>query len=201
MTADDPSVTNWLLKLKAGDDGAAERLWNVFFARLVRLVQGRLPTAQQRSADAEDVALSAFASFVRGVDRQQFAKLDDRDDLWRILISIAIHKVLHLQRDQSTLKRGGQFRAIENHDGRSVIEELVSREPTPELAATVAEQYAHWMQALNSDELRQLTEWKLAGFTNDEIAAKTGRTTRTIERKLNLIRSILLVEISEPEDA
>lgn len=191
-------VTAWLRKLEAGHDLAAQRLWDVFFERLVRLAQERMRTNDRRIADAEDVALSAFASFCRGVENQRFPELTDRQGLWRLLVSITIHKLLHLQRDQNRLKRGGQFRAAEPpaNSERSAVDDLISREPTPEFAAEVAEQYDRWMKALDSDELTRLAEWKLEGFTNDEIAAKCGRTTRTVERKLNLIRKILVHELS-----
>lgn len=191
-------VTAWLRKLEAGHDLAAQRLWDVFFERLVRLAQDRMRTNDRRVADAEDVALSAFASFCRGVENQRFPELTDRQGLWRLLVSITIHKLLHLQRDQNRLKRGGGFRAIEptSDSDRSAVDELISREPTPEFAAQIAEQYDRWMRALDSEELTRLATWKLEGFTNDEIAAKCGRTTRTIERKLNLIRKILVHELS-----
>ncbi len=193
-------VTAWLRKLEAGHDHAAQRLWDVFFERLVRLVQDRMRATDRRVADPEDVALSAFASFCRGVENQRFPELSNRQGLWRLLVSITIHKLLHLQRDQNRLKRRGHFRAIElptdSDTERSAVDQIISREPTPEFAAQVAEQYDLWMRALNSEELTRLAIWKLEGFTNDEIAAKCGRTTRTIERKLNLIRKILVHELS-----
>jgi DNA-directed RNA polymerase specialized sigma24 family protein len=191
-------VTAWLRKLEAGHDLAAQRLWDVFFERLVRLAQERMRTNDRRIADAEDVALSAFASFCRGIENQRFPQLTDRHGLWRLLVSITIHKLLHLQRDQSRLKRGGHFIATEplSNSARSAVDELISREPTPEFAAQVAEQYDRWIRALDSEELKRLAEWKLEGFTNDEIAAKSGRSTRTVERKLNLIRKILVHELA-----
>ncbi len=203
MLPSDAPVTKWLRALEAGDNDAAQRLWDVFFERLVRLVQERLRTAHRRATDAEDVALSAFASFCRGVENQRFPELSDRQGLWRLLVSITIHKVLHVQRDQNRLKRGGQFRQLEpsadSADGLSIVDQIVGREPTPEFAVQVAEQYDRWMKALGSEELTRLAEWKLEGFTNEEIAAKWGRTTRTVERKLNLIRKILIHELPSSE--
>jgi DNA-directed RNA polymerase specialized sigma24 family protein len=192
-------ITAWLRRLEAGHNLAAQRLWDVFFERLVRLAQERMRTHDRRVADAEDVALSAFASFCRGVENRRFPELIDRKGLWRLLVSITIHKLLHLQRDQNRLKRGGAFRQVETVEGdeRAAVDQLISREPTPEFAAQVAEQYELWMRALDSDELTQLAQWKLEGFTNDEIALKSGRTTRTIERKLNLIRKIMVHELSD----
>lgn len=191
-------VTDWLRKLEAGHDLAAQRLWDVFFEHLVRLAKDRMRINERRIADAEDVALSAFASFCRGVENRRFPELSDRHGLWRLLVSITIHKLLHLHRDQKRLKRGGHFRAIEPHaeTGRSAVDDLISREPTPEFAAQLAEEYDRLLKVLGSEELSQLAVWKLEGFTNDEIAAKSGRSTRTIERKLTLIRKILLHELA-----
>lgn len=199
MPFGDASVTRWLRQLEAGHDHAAQQLWEVFFQRLVRLAQVRLQATPHGPADAEDVALSAFASFCRGVENQRFPELTDRHSLWRLLVSITIHKLLHMQRDQNRLKRGGAFRRIEldGHEERSAVESIVGKEPSPELAVEVAEQYELWMKALGSDELVQLAQWKLEGFSNDEIAMKSGRTTRTIERKLNLIRKVLIHELSK----
>ncbi len=194
-------VTKWLRELEAGHDHAAQQLWDVFFERLVRLVQERLRRTHRLGTDAEDVALSAFASFCRGVENQRFSELTDRQSLWRLLVSITVHKVLHVQRDHNRLKRGGTLRQVEltadSADGLSPVEQIVGREPTPEFAVEVAEQYDRWMQALKSEELARLAEWKLEGFTNEEIASRWGRSTRTVERKLNLIRKILIHELPE----
>jgi DNA-directed RNA polymerase specialized sigma24 family protein len=84
-------------------------------------------------------------------------------------------------------------------DDRAAVDQLISREPTPEFAAQVAEEYQRWMGALDDQELTRLAEWKLEGFTNDEIAAKSGRSARTVEPKLNLIRKILIHELSREE--
>lgn len=195
MLSTDASVTNWLRKLEAGHDQAAQELWNVFFERLVLLVQQRMRASPLGAADAEDVALSAFASFCVGAQKQRFLELKDRNSLWRLLVSITLRKLMHMQRDQNRKKRGGDFRQVpqanDSSDCSTEIEQIISREPTPEIACQLAEEYDLWMRALGSEELICLTQWKLEGFTNSEIAAKCGLTSRTIERKLNLIRRIL----------
>jgi DNA-directed RNA polymerase specialized sigma24 family protein len=200
MSAGDASVTKWLRKLEAGQDDAAQQLWDVFFHRLVLLVQNRMSRAPQGLSDAEDVALSAFASFCRGLQKHRFPELTDRHGLWRLLVSIAIRKLLHARRDQNRIKRGGGVgkfvQSNSNEDGPSALEQIIARELTPELAAQVEEQYECWMNALYNNDLKRITQWKLEGFTNDEIAAKCGLTSRTIERKLNLIRKILVHELT-----
>lgn len=203
MTLSDSSVRRWLVRLKAGDEAAAQRIWEGFYERLVLLAHRRLLTRHRDLFDPEDIALSAFASFCQGVEKRRFPKLDDSHDLWRLLVSITVHKVLHVVRDGNRQKRGGAFRELKDLDGSNdaiaAIDQVVGREPSPEFAAEIAEETTRLMHALGDKELEQLACWKLEGFTNDEIAAKWERSTRTVERKLNLIRKIWLKAMTKEE--
>ncbi len=194
MNIGDSSVTGWLERLETGDDVAAAKLWNAYFDRLVHLANGRLQAKFAKVSDAEDIALSAFHCFCRGVENKKFPELTDRDGLWRLLVSITIHKLLHVVRDQKRLKRGGQFRELNGLDSSSdsiaAVNRIVSREPSPEFAFEVAERYREMMLSLEDDELVQLATWKMEGYCNNEIASKLNRATRTVERKLKLIRKI-----------
>ncbi len=51
--------------------------------------------------------MSAFASFCNGVERGRFPRLANRDDLWRLLVTITARKSMHLARDERSQKRGG----------------------------------------------------------------------------------------------
>ena len=57
----------------------------------------------------------------------------------------------------------------------------------------------HFLEQLSEATLRGIVSLKLHGFTNEEIAEKLGCATRTVERKLNLIRR-LWVPILENAD-
>src|SRR5260370_15515068 len=92
------SVTHWINMLKVGDAAGVQKLWEGYFSRLVGLARKKLREAPRRAADEEDVALSAFDSFCDGVARKRFTHLADRDDLWRILVTITAHKALQLVR-------------------------------------------------------------------------------------------------------
>jgi DNA-directed RNA polymerase specialized sigma24 family protein len=201
MSLSDSSVRKWVQRLQAGDDAAAQRLWEVFFDRLVHLAHQRLQAKHRRVIDAEDVALSAFGSFCKGVEQQRFPKLSDQGDLWRLLVSITVHKVLHVVRDQKRIKRGGLFREMQDLAGSSdaiaAVNQVVGREPSPEFAVEVAEEYERLMKALDDAELVQLAAWKLEGFTNAEIATKWDKSERTVERKLHLIRKIWIQGLAQ----
>jgi hypothetical protein len=63
------SVPTLIAHLQAGDHEAAQPLWERYYPRLVGLARERLRGTQRRIADEEDVALSAFDSFCRGVEQ------------------------------------------------------------------------------------------------------------------------------------
>ena len=46
----DGSVTVWIGHLKAGDHAAAQRLWERYFRKLVRLARARLRDAPRRTS-------------------------------------------------------------------------------------------------------------------------------------------------------
>jgi DNA-directed RNA polymerase specialized sigma24 family protein len=193
----DGSVTRWIGDLIARDDPdtAARKLWERHFDRLVHLARDRLRARPCGPADAEDAALSAFDSFCRGAAAGRFPRLDDRDDLWALLVTITTRKAAEQVRRERRLKRGGgrvhgeQELSKAGPEGGGGLDELVGREPTPELAAMMAEEYIHLLGRLPDETLRRIAAWKLEGYSNEEIAARLGCGRRTVERKLGVIRS------------
>src|SRR5262245_58994534 len=105
--AADESVSQWLNLLQEGDSAAAQQLWERYFHRLVGLARVKLQGQPRRAADEEDIALSAFASFCRNAADGRFPQLADRDDLWRLLVTLTERKAYNLVRDERRQKRGG----------------------------------------------------------------------------------------------
>jgi DNA-directed RNA polymerase specialized sigma24 family protein len=189
--ASEGSVSRWIDPLREGDPTAAQQLWERYFHRLVWLARRRLGSAAPRAGDEEDVALSAFASFCRGVEAGRFPQLDDRDSLWKILMVLTARKVSHLLRDEGRQKRrGGRASLDAGTQGGALLKQVLSREPTPAFAAEVAEQYQRLIARLGDPELIRVAGLKMEGYTNDEIAGQLDCTTRTVERRLRIIRGL-----------
>jgi DNA-directed RNA polymerase specialized sigma24 family protein len=186
----DGSVTRWLNQLRVGDAAAAQPLWERYFQRLVGLARKKLDDAPRRVADEEDVALSAFDSFCRNAERGRFPQLADRDSLWRLLVVLIARKAAHLVRDEGRLKRGGGVRHLAESEEELSLEQLFSREPTPALAAQVAEEYRRLLDCLGDRELEAIALWRMEGYTVEEIAAKAGCAPRSVKRKLLAIRTL-----------
>src|SRR4051794_16213307 len=105
-TSGDGSITRCIGLLKQGDRDAAQALWQRYIHRLVALARARLRGIPRRAADEEDIALSAFDSFCRRAERGQFARLEDRDDLWQLLVVITERKAIDLMRREGRQSRG-----------------------------------------------------------------------------------------------
>jgi RNA polymerase sigma factor (sigma-70 family) len=191
------SVTRWVKALKGGDAAAAQALWERYYRRLVALARQRLRSGHRREADEEDVVQNAFHSFFRGVARGRFPQLQDRDNLWRLLVVITARKALdQLAHERSKRQGGGTvpgesriFPGVAERD-EAAIEQVVGTEPTPEFAAQVAEEYQRLLDRLGDESLRRVAVWKMEGLTNDEVAERLGCSRRTVARKLETIRVI-----------
>jgi DNA-directed RNA polymerase specialized sigma24 family protein len=198
------SVTLWLNQLKSGDRAAVGPLWERYFRLLVHCARSRLASHFRRAADEEDVALSAFVSFCQGVEEGRFPQLDDRNDLGRLLMMLTARKVFSLIERESAAKRGGGEVSAEadlprqGEGGETPLEQVLSREPTPEMAACIAEEWRCLLERLAGEDLRSIALWQVEGYTVDEIAAKLGRSPRTVARKLAEIRDIWSEERSNP---
>jgi DNA-directed RNA polymerase specialized sigma24 family protein len=186
------SITAWIGRLKAGDAEAARPLWETYFHRLVELARRKLGDRPRAVADEEDAALSAFDSFCRRAREGRFPDLNDRTDLWQVLFMLTARKAVNLLRGEARAKRGGgQVRhasALAAADDADAFAEVMGAEPTPELAAQVAEECGRLLDGLGDAELRSVAVAKMEGYSNAEIAERLGRSLATVERKLQLIR-------------
>jgi RNA polymerase sigma factor (sigma-70 family) len=176
----DSSVTQWIAGLKEGAAEAADRLWKRYFERLVGLARRKLGTAPRRMADEEDVAAIVFRNLWQGAEAGRFPELRNRENLWPLLVVLTSRRVHDLLRYD---KRRGRNGAPDE------LDYLIAEEPTPEFAAMMSENVARLFEQLDPVQ-RQVAQGKLEGRENAEIARQLGRSERTVERKLQLIRRI-----------
>jgi len=185
------SVTTWLERLKAGErrEEAVERLWHRYFADLVTKARGHL-RAQSRAIDGEDVALSVFDRLVLAVAAGRFPQLDNRNDLWQVLLVLTARKAKNVKRNEGRLKRGGgqAIHSLHASDSDEKGIQLAGMDPDPAEAAALAEGLERLLDGLGDVQLRNVAIWALEGHTNEEIAEKLGRSVATAERKRKLIR-------------
>ena len=190
------SVTQWIARLKSGDETAAAVIWERFFIRLRDYARGKLGPAARRAQDEEDLALSALHALCIGAREGRFRQLDNRDDIWQILMMIASRKASNARRRGHVQREHGES-DLAAGDERFMIE-LFEEGPSVELFDSLNLHCEELLGRLD-DKLRQVALLKLSGHTNEEIAQVRGRGLSTIERYLQIIRQIWAEEAVAPE--
>jgi len=191
------SVTEWLIRVRASDPVAEQRIWERYFHRLVRQARRYLHDRVRRAADEEDVALNAMFRFFQSIRAGAFPDLRDRDGLWRLLLALAERQAGDLAKHERRQKRGGgQVRGDSALAGASSgaggFGAVADPALTPATAAQLTEAWRRRLQQLEAHDplYRRIAELRMAGHTNEEIAAAIGKSVATVERKLNNIRQL-----------
>jgi DNA-directed RNA polymerase specialized sigma24 family protein len=176
------SVTQWLAGMKSGDDDAFEQIWQRYFTSLVGLARKTLASTAGTKGNEEDVAQSAFESFYFRAKEGRFPQLNDRDDLWKLLITITLRKAWK--------ERRRAFRRGPAADPVALANELLAESPSPEMAAVTTDEFRRLFGLLNNPLLATVALMKLEGHTNHQIANTLDVSLSTVERKLQLIRQL-----------
>lgn len=188
--------TTWLERLASGDETAATLFWDRYFERLIQMAKKKFETLPRRAVDEEDVALSAMNSVLRGIQNGQFAKLQDAQAIWKLLLTITSRKITAQRRREFSAKRGGGrqrgesvFTPSPNTSGVSMpFQEITSHQPSPDLIAILHDTTSQFIKRLDDPQLERILLLTLEGSTPKEIAEQLGVVPATVLRKLSLIR-------------
>jgi DNA-directed RNA polymerase specialized sigma24 family protein len=194
------SVTLLIQQLKDEDADAAGEIWRRYFQRLLPLARSRLKRLPVSAGDAEDVLVSVFDRFFRAAQEDRFARLDDRDDLWQLLLMLTERKVTDEFRKWTAQKRGGGNVVHETDVPRlelDRIRELADHGPPPEVVAAFNENLARALDRLAEGTTREVALLRMEGYANKEIAEKLGIALSSIERKLRVVREVWAEEFGE----
>ena len=189
------SVTQMIHRLRSDDprerDEAARLVWEYYFRDLLALAHRHLGWRIRQRVGAEDLLQSVYASVCRRQQRGEF-ELYDRDDFWRLLVTVTLNKARnaakwHLRAERD-VDREVALPPEEDGPTRGRALSLAAAGPTPDEAVALAEELEQRIGSLADPLLMQIALKKLEGLTNKEIAEELDYTERTIERKLDKIR-------------
>ncbi len=200
------SLTRYVHELRSSDcrlrDEAARIIWERFSPRLKLLVRRHLDNRILRREDEHDILQTAFASFCRGQSQGKTAPAS-RQELWKLLVRITMCKVVntahrHMAERRDVRRERPERRSDpdDSHFPQWMLDHVDRSQPSPQERVLVVEEVQRLLNLLKDEQLRQILVWKLEGFTNKEISAMIGKTVRSVEMKLQLIRKLLECENS-----
>lgn len=193
MPEESPEVDAQLVAaLRAGDPGAAAELFRQHVPQLVIVAQRHLSQRLRRRMDAEDVVQSAFRSFCLRMRNGQF-QFDEKDDIWRLLVTITLNKL----RQKAEYHSAGK-RSIEREQSLTPLAadqtwknmDAVARDPAPDEQLLLLEDIDHLTEGLDEHQKR-MVELRLLGYQLDEIAQATERSERTVRRVMDKVKERL----------
>jgi RNA polymerase sigma-70 factor (ECF subfamily) len=186
----DDSCADWLARLHAGGSTAAAEVFHRFTSRLIALARLRLDARLRQKVDPEDVLQSVYKSFFLRQARGEL-RLPNWQALWSVLALITARKCGRCARRFHAARRNvaAEVAAAGGADDSSLLV-VFSADPSPEEAVMLSELVEGLLRALGARDGAILT-LALQGHSAAEISAQLGRTTRTVYRVLERIRSHL----------
>ncbi len=180
-----------------GNVDAFTPLWQRYIDRLLEVARTKLGGLPRRVANEDDIAQAVFASLHDAVQKGHYPNLNDRDDLWEILLNLAERKAIDWKRYMGRGRRDFRRTEGESAGGKMSNESpagtgmanVACPDPTPESVVVLCDQINHLLGKLPEDQ-REIVRQKLDSHANDEIAAQSNCAPRTVERKLQLIRVV-----------
>jgi RNA polymerase sigma-70 factor (ECF subfamily) len=171
--------------IRGGDEAAAGELYRRYAARLLKVVADRCSPAFASRFDPDDIVQSVFRALYQGV-RAKFYDAPQDGELWGLLFVLAVNRV----RDEMAF-HGAARRSVHRtaSGGGPDPDALLTRDQT---AATLLRmQVDEYLAGLPADE-REVVGLRMTGHSVAEIAGRTGRARRTVERILQNARTQLV---------
>jgi len=178
-------------RIRGGEQEAATQLYLKYAARLHSWASSRTSRAYATRFDEEDVVQSVFRTFFRRVSEGLY-DVPPGEELWQLLLVISLNKIRKLANHHRAKKRD-----VGKTSGSEVLEiaggqNLSTDETSMQILQMVLDELFVDMTATQRD----VVQLRIEGYKTDDIAERTGRSSRTVERVLQLFRIKLSDELN-----
>jgi RNA polymerase sigma-70 factor (ECF subfamily) len=177
-----------LERLHHGDHDAATAIYVRYADRLLGLARRRTPADLRTRFDPEDVVQSVFRTFFRRATGGAYA-VPEGEELWKLLLVITLNKIRRLGNFHRSAKRDvGKTAglAAPGSDTEGGDESLHLLELTIDELLVRCPEHA-----------RDMIRLRIEGCDVAEIAGRTSRSKRSVERVLQQFRQLLTSELGE----
>ncbi len=185
MTNSDPrhSTDQSLLNgIRTGSESAATEVFARYSPKLLSVARTRLSAMLSSRVDPDDIVQSTFKSFFRRASHGSYVA-PESGDLFNLLIVIAMRKVnAKSEFHQAAIRDVRRSKRMDHLSQTWQGDE----QPLRELCLTIEE----ICEGL-SETQKTIIALRLEGYTVDEVAGKSDRSKRTVERELQNFRKSL----------
>lgn len=180
-------------RLHAGDREAATEIYTRYANRLLGVAQRNTPADLRTRFDPEDVVQSVFRTFFRRAEAGAYA-VPEGDDLWKLFLVISLNKIRRL---------GNFHRSAKRDVTKTTLFVAQSPDELPEAqdSVRVLEMTIEEILAECPEHARQMIRLRIEGCDVAEIATRTSRSKRSVERVLQQFRQLLTSQLENPSDS
>lgn len=182
------SITCLIPGVRNRDDVAIEALWRRYAPRVRGVARPAVRALPPGAGDEEDVAQSSFRAFFDAAANGLAPRLENRDQLWRFLATIARNKAADRVRRELRARRGGG-----THPESASLSHFAGDDARPSQVVECQEVFDRLIAELDvadDPKLRVVALMRLEGASVQDIAAELNCTSRTIQRKLHIIERL-----------
>jgi RNA polymerase sigma-70 factor (ECF subfamily) len=168
-------------RLQHGEGDAATAIFMRYAHRVRKLAEAQLGAGLGRRVDPEDVVQSVFRTFFRRT-RHGHYEVPQGEELWRLLLVISLNKIRSTAAHHRSAKRD-----VRNTAGLGE-REVVSNAHEEEECYLILKMVIDELLADLPDYQREMIALRIDGHEVAEIATRTKRAKRTVERVLQNFR-------------
>jgi RNA polymerase sigma-70 factor (ECF subfamily) len=181
-----PSDQTLLRRFQRGEAGAATLLYLRYAARITSFAGRQRGSDLASRFDPDDIVQSIFRTFFRRAAEGHY-DVPEGEDLWKLFLVIALQKV----RDACSFHRAAKrdVRVTRSIEASNCV--CATRSGQDEIGLAELKMVVDELLGGLPATQRVIVELRIDGFQVEEIARKTGRSRRTVERGLQEFRAQL----------
>jgi RNA polymerase sigma factor (sigma-70 family) len=185
-TVSEPQSDHTLVRyVREGDPSAAQTLFQRYAQRLRAIVASRCRPEFASRFDPEDVVQSVFRILYQGIQSRDY-DVPKGGELWSLLSVLALNKL----RDQVAHHRAAKRSVYRTTDCSEtpLEQQLCSEDETENMLQLIVQEFLDGLPASDRDVIAL----RMTGHTITQIAERTGRPLRSVERVLHKVRDGLM---------
>lgn len=192
------SFAEFVRRLKTGDDGLVNELFQRYACRLIGLARNHLDAKLRQKVDPEDVVQSVYKSFFRKLEADQVDMID-WDSLWYFLTVMTLRKCArHAEHYQAGKRDVRREVATQSDDSKASWRAVIDREPTPDEAVMLTDMVEQTIRDFDPED-QAVIVLSLQGYTVREISVQLKRADRSVRRLRERVRKRLEHVLSDAD--